>query len=218
MMTQVRIDNDTLTIEDVPDFNGSGHIARVLKNDEGSYSSIWLDRDLVKQPSYPGAQDKVEVHFEHNAPSHALVLGGGGCSIPRFLLLRYPKVKVKTVELSADIINIAHTFFLSDLSQKQLDRHNLMQGDAIAQVEREEENLYDLVFVDLFEGGAICQKAFYPDFANHLMRITRPDACIIYNVSLSSREDAELVMGILYPKTTIEFVEDEGYNFVYIKK
>lgn len=210
------LDGEKLCVADIYNYNNSGKVARAIKNDDIMYSIIWKDASNINQPAYPEIQQAIESNVDDL--SNALVLGGGGCAIPRYLLLKYKDVNVTSVELSDELIKIANDYFLNDLAPNDLSRHTIKNDDAIKFVNDEPNNKYDLVFVDLFNGDKIIKSIFSEDFIENIKRITTDDALIIYNVSMVEEQDIIEKIGDKFEDYFMEFNTTDSYNYIVIKK
>lgn len=137
----------------------------VMKAEKGvAYSVVSLDS--VEQPAYLPIQAAIDIYHENHPLKTVLVLGGGGCTIPRYVLQKYPDARCTVVEYSAEVIFLCQQYFLEGLDCTRLQ---LVHGDAFEYVKTPSD--FDIVFVDLFEGGRlqdICHETFLQDLSNVL--------------------------------------------------
>ncbi len=98
----------------------------------------------------------------------ALVLGGGGCSIPIFLEQNYNNCQIEVIEKNKEIIKISKKYFL-----KKKSKVNLICKDARKYIfninSKECKKGYDFVFFDLFDRDKISELTFQKEFQKELM-------------------------------------------------
>lgn len=157
------------------------------------HSSVYLDEKRVRQPIYTIPQDIIECWTQYTPLKNTLILGCAGCTIPRFLVLRYCNCSVTGVELSGFMIEIAKRFFY--ISEFE-NRFSLIHGNAFS-YSYFQNKPYDLIFIDLFNGKDIVEDVFSANFIQVQYQHLSDDAIIIINlldidlekVYLFSRQD-----------------------------
>lgn len=86
-----------------------------------------------------------------------LMLGGGGCSYPKHLLMTRPGVLIDVVERDPAVIALARRFFFVDRLEEELaqrgeqDRFRLIAADALAFLQAGDDR-YDVVVNDVYAG------------------------------------------------------------------
>lgn len=144
-----------------------------------SHSAIYLNPRHRFQPIFSIPQNVIATWGKSNVIKNALVLGCGGCSLPRFIALSYPKSKTIGVELSEKFIEIAEKYFLLDQISKNFQ---LIQGDAVEFVKNPEfANKEDVIYVDLFDKTKIIDDVFSEDFLHSLINRIDDKGIIIIN-------------------------------------
>ena len=110
----------------------------------------------------------------------ALILGGGGASVPYCLAKDYPKCKIDVVEISMTMINIAKTYFVKQFSN-QIKFHHLNANKFIHHLKTK----YDLIFIDI-----------YPDlltqnqkFIHQIKKASKSSSLIIINLTNSNKKN-----------------------------
>ena len=92
----------------------------------------------------------------HDLPdaTRALIIGGGGYSLPKWLVAHRPKLHVDAVEIDPRVTVIARErFFLDDLVEKYgKDRISLVNSDGWDYLRRAEKP-YDVIVNDAFSGN-----------------------------------------------------------------
>jgi len=94
-----------------------------------------------------------------------LILGGGGGAIPRTIAQQFPHIQVTVVEISKKMIEVAQKFFVQDSPQIKF-----IHGDAFDFV-RQNKNKYDLVCLDVFNGGILCREVAQQQFIAKLCKL-----------------------------------------------
>lgn len=82
-----------------------------LRNGNVGYSCIYTD-DSIYQPILIHIQKLIEAYTSVYTIKNALVLGGGCCTIPRFLIKRYHNtICIDSVEYQSEIIALTRKYF-----------------------------------------------------------------------------------------------------------
>lgn len=204
------LDDRNVNLVDLPDFDESGKIVRALQIPEGEYSAIYFDAHEARQPIFIAVQDEILRWSETHTLKKALVLGGAGCTLPRFLLLQYPNIQVTVVENNEQMISIAKEYFLMDLP---LDRIEFMNTDAFELIKTVTPNNYDLIVVDLFNAYQVCQEVFSDDFVKELQRLSTNSTLIGYNVSGAEESTIADFVNRLGDKARVEEEGSQRYVF-----
>lgn len=143
------------------------------------HSSVYLDPHIVEQPIYLIPQEIINKWSQMSPIKNALVMGCAGCTIPRFLVLSFPECKVVGVELSATQIDIAKKYFYV----KEYDeRFRIVQGDARKYFHVEPNELFDLIYIDLYEENRIVDCVFSPQFIEAQLKHLSFRALLVINL------------------------------------
>ncbi|MFT4185855.1 MAG: fused MFS/spermidine synthase [Micrococcaceae bacterium] len=106
-----------------------------------------------------------------------LHLGGGGCSLPRYMAYRYPVARHVVVELDAKLIELVRNWF--DLPSAPQMR--IRAGEAREVVESLSENSRDVIIRDVFAGPVTPRELLTVEFVAHIKRVLRPEGLYIIN-------------------------------------
>lgn len=126
-----------------------------LLNVNGTFQSVcYLPDDLHFELACTYHRAMAEVTYELPEARRAMVIGGGGYSLPKWLVAHRPKLHVDVVEADPRITVIAReSFFLDELIEKYgEDRISLITDDGW-KVLREAEEPYDIIVNDAFSGN-----------------------------------------------------------------
>lgn len=95
-----------------------------------------------------------------------LIIGGGGFSIPKFMISNFPKCRIDVVEKSREVYEIAkRKFYLSELIEEyktqELGRMNvhIMSGEKYLHTSQKK---YDLIINDAYDGGEMASGLLTP--------------------------------------------------------
>jgi spermidine synthase len=113
------------------------------------------------------------------APLRALHLGGGGCTLPRYIAATRPRSGQQVVELDAALV----AFVREHLPFPRDQRVRIRTGDARSVLERVPEAAFDLVVCDVFAGGRTPAPLTTVEFAALAARALRPRGIYVANVA-----------------------------------
>lgn len=179
------------------------------------HSSVFLNKKQIRQPIYIIPQDIVETWFNDCDPQRALVLGCAGCTIPRFLILKYQKCYVTGVELSEVMIRIARRYFYIE---EFTERFHLIHGDALSCDYFNKEE-YDLIFVNLFENKRLVEGVLSEKFILAQYQHLSPRAILLINfLDTDPEEVASFVQKHLSETKKTIIVKDNLRCFLVVAK
>ena len=115
----------------------------------------------------------------------ALIIGGGGCTVPYTLARDYPKVRIDVVEISRKKIEIAQKYFLKG---EFSDRIRTMVQDGTIFVKTITQP-YDFVFVDVYNGNVIPNSVKSEKFIKSLKKAITSQGLIFINLSCDENVD-----------------------------
>lgn len=97
-----------------------------------------------------------ELWHATGAPERVLVLGGGGCSLPEYLIAHYPSVHVDVIEIDPQMTEVAREYFFLDRLEAEYraessGRLRVICADGWAWL-REQDERYDCIVNDAFSG------------------------------------------------------------------
>lgn len=88
--------------------------------------------------------------LHHKKPNRVLELGGGGLCLQRYLHCSQPDIKVTSVEIDSDIINLTQEHF------PKVENQRLIHNDALTELNQQNKLLpYDWLIIDVFNGNSI---------------------------------------------------------------
>ena len=129
-----------------------------LLNVRGTYQSVcYVDEPILWLPvceyhrSWAEATDDRLPRHAAQPPYHALVLGGGGFSFPKWLVAERPDITVEVAEIDPKIIEIARDHFFLDRLEREFGRDRIIVRceDAFDLLVREDRR-FDLIVNDVF--------------------------------------------------------------------
>lgn len=160
-----------------------------LMRDAQRESGWWL---LVagSEQSYVDPGDPLHLEFEYvqmiaqvlesvfltGAPVTALHLGGGLCTVPRWLAARHPGSRQRVVEHSAEIAKMS-------ASLGKISGARVVVDDALAVATRARRSSADLVVCDVYDGPETVTQMFTLDAVRLVHRVLRRDGVYLCNLS-----------------------------------
>lgn len=137
-----------------------------LLNVRGTYQSVcYVDEDLLWVPVCEYHRTWADVvrktwdktNRQKEPMRRALVMGGGGCSFPKWLVAYRPDFVCEVAEIDPAIIRIARERFFVDELERRFDvahtkRLSLCEADAWDYLESDTQG-YDLIVNDAFSGN-----------------------------------------------------------------
>jgi spermidine synthase len=155
-----------------------------LRNGDIGYSCIFTDNEVF-QPILIPVQKVAEAYSDFHTIHNAVILGGGCCTIPRFLIKRFKNtIQIDSVEYLSAIVELTRKYFLNGIDTNKL---NIINDDAYKFIHNT-SNQYDFIFVDLFVGGVKSEKSHTRDFLSDLVNHSTKQAIIVFNGYHSSLE------------------------------
>jgi spermidine synthase len=118
----------------------------------------------------------LETLIEAGQPIRALHLGGGLCTVPRWLAARNPKSRQRVAEHSAEIAKLA-------VSLGMPAGVTLTVADALAVASRARSASIDLVICDVYDGPDTVTKLYTLDAVVRVRRALRADGVYVCNLS-----------------------------------
>ncbi len=167
-----------LTVEDVINIFLPWRSTRILMiaGTNAYYSEVPLFSFQHRLPCYTYCADVLK----KRNPSfyrHALILGCGGGTVPRWLLEEYPDLSVDVVDYSPQILEVCQEYFL----QKWQDSDRLSYTCADARDYAPPKYKYQFIFCDLFDGENLAPCVYDPAFARKLRGMTAGGGLLVIN-------------------------------------
>lgn len=113
----------------------------------------------------------------HREPSRVLIIGGGDGGTAREAL-RHPDLQIDLVEIDAEVINAAKTYFPENGTVWENERVNLTVVDPAVFISEAEDKSYDIILVDACPDRAKNAELFDQAFFAQANRILKDDGMI----------------------------------------
>lgn len=137
---------------------------RILKfGTEEQQTCLDLAEPWVLQLTY--TQWMAMASLLHPDPTRFLIAGLGGGAIPHFLLHFFPHARIDVVEKEQLVIDVAHDCF-------DLPRHGRLRifcQDVLTFLSVHPTSSYDVIFLDIFDPGAMAPALFEPRLYHALL-------------------------------------------------
>lgn len=185
-----------------------------LRNGDVGYSCIYTD-DSVYQPIYMPIQKLLFSFVQSSQLKDALVLGGGCCTIPRYIIKQFNNtVVVDTVESCEEIVSLTYKYFLTNLS---IDKLNIITDDAFAFLKKSDKR-YDFIYVDLFVGSDMPKQVHTHSFLKDLSEHIKHNYLIAFNVYKSSIDKCRCLTlsGSTFFKYCVIIADEEDEDSRYV--
>lgn len=164
---------------------GTAELLRDLDRDDAWLLSV----DGVAQ-SYVDVGDPTHLEFDYvrlmgdvvdciaplGEPLSVVHLGGGGCTLPRYVVATRPGSTQVVVEADAALVEVVREMFGTD-------GFRLRVGDAREQVARLRPGLSDLVVADVFQSAQQPMHVTTLEWLQEVRRLLRPDGVYLVNVA-----------------------------------
>ncbi|MBO5579238.1 MAG: hypothetical protein J5952_02290 [Prevotella sp.] len=187
-----------------------------LRNGDTGYSCIYTD-DEVFQPILIPVQKVLDAYAQSHTIQDALILGGGCCTIPRFMIKRFGNtIQIDSVEYLSEIVELTRKYFLNGIDT---DKLNIICDDAFSFIQVTPKQ-YDFIFVDLFVGGIKSEESHTIGFIQNLVAHLSAQSIIVFNGYHSSLEQCQNLcrQGSLYfDKSFLLQDESNTYYIVFVK-
>ena len=123
--------------------------------------------------------------FLDNNPGRILLLGLGGGSLAKFLLLHYPHCRIQVVETRATVIDLAHSYF----HLPHDPRLQIHISDAGLFLKEHSRLNYDLILVDIFDAWGPSETLANEDFFCACRAVLRETGIASVNLWYHSKAD-----------------------------
>ena len=132
-----------------------GAEVRMLLVDGTRESATFEKKSKRCEPVFDYIKTFAALLLIHPEFSETLLIGGAGCSLPKYLLMRFPGRRMEVVEKDALMVELANRYFYLKDAVQRYDPHRerlsvtVMDGyDYLCQIEKR----YDVIFNDAFTG------------------------------------------------------------------
>jgi spermidine synthase len=135
--------------------------------------------------------DVIETMFPEDTPLAALHLGGGLCTVPRWVADRYPGSRQRVVESDEEVARIA-------ASLRPMPKLDLVIGDAREVLTRTRRGSVDLLVSDVYVGPDTVMSVYPQPVLARARTVLREDGLYVCNISDAAPfELARTVAGML---------------------
>jgi|SRR5271166_467602 len=194
--------------------------ARLLLLDGSLHSGRLLDQPGMLIP-YIELSSKILQQVKP-APQSALVIGGGGYTIPEFIKIYAPAAEVTVVEIDPDVTATAKQFFLQDPSLPIIT----VNEDGRVFLNRNRRQ-FDLLYTDAYVGLSIPPFLATREAFQQMRRALKPDGIAVFNIASARAgklgavyEALFTTMRDVFPQTavfsTIPAQPTEGQNIILV--
>lgn len=174
-MTEADGPGRQMRVELLPDADREGGWWLLVDGSEQSYVDVadplHLEFEYVQMIAHV-----LETGFASDVPLRALHLGGGLCTVPRWLAARHPGSRQVVAEHSPRIAGLAQRLGVPSGVRILLD-------DALDVLGRARRSSLDLVVCDLYEGPSTVTSLFTVDAVAAVRRVLRADGVLVCNLS-----------------------------------
>lgn len=202
------------------DTNYNGRPARVLFSGHKTAAQSAIARDDNPELPFDYNQRFMEI-IEQLQPTHILLVGGGGFSLPVVLQERLPKVRIDVAEIDSELQTIAEQFF----GLKRRPELRVYGQDGLSFLESS-DTLYDLILIDAFTHAAIPKELSTYRAARAVYHRLLPNGLVAINIIATYRGRRSHVLrkqcaayqqvfgnSMLYPAGKV-LAEWEAQNFI----
>ncbi len=159
-------------------------------NQEASLITLYLDylnhsRTDLKNPfrleyRYIRAfEEMLRWQVDEKKPFHALFIGGGGYTLPRFVELQYPNVEIEVVEIDPEVTRTAQTYMGIPKDTKIRTFNEDARWFAM---HCKEKGRYDFIFLDAFADLSVPYHLTTKEFGVRLKELLKPQGLLLTNV------------------------------------
>lgn len=134
----------------------------------------YLGFDYVQQIA-----DAVDCVKEPGCALDALHVGGGGCTLARYVAATRPGSRQTVFELDEGIVALGR----EQLALRRVPQLRVRVGDGRTGLARRHDDSADLVVLDAFEGPAFPGELATAEFVREVARVLRPSGAYILNVA-----------------------------------
>lgn len=162
-----------------------GRQVEILQLDSLIHSYVDLDDDRFLGYVYERSLGEIAAYIAERRPAFkTLVIGGGGYTLPRYLLSVYPESEVDVIELDPAVTRSAH----ERLGLKRNARLATFQGDARMEAPRLDAGKYHFVSGDAYNDVSVPYHLTTLEYTRDIKRLMAPGG--IYAVNILDTMDA----------------------------
>lgn len=154
--------------------NNGRQIRGLVTGPTGVQSGVYLDG--AKDLPFWYTRRMVETTIAAK-PHTVLLLGGGAFTMAEYMARQLPNTQIDVVEIDPGLENISRQYF----SYQSLPNVKLIFDDARTYIQRTNRH-YDVVLIDVYNGGEIPYSLLTAEYGNELARIVREDGLVVANL------------------------------------
>jgi len=154
--------------------NNGRQIRGLVTGPTGVQSGVYLDG--AKDLPFWYTRRMVEVTIAAK-PRTVLLLGGGAFTMAEYMARQLPNTHIDVVEIDPGLENISRQYF----GYQSLPNVKLIFNDARTYIQRTNRH-YDVVLIDVYNGGEIPYSLLTAEYGNELARIVREDGLVVANL------------------------------------
>ena len=152
----------------------------MITNPDAAQSLMYLDAPDELVSDYTKFYD-LAFHFKPDT-KRILMLGGGGYSVPKYILANYDDVSLDVVELDPGVTEAARKYFAL-VDNPNLTIYHEDARTFLNRLGREKNELYDAILMDTFSSAIVIPFQLTTIEAGRLLRsILKPDGVLIVNI------------------------------------
>lgn len=114
----------------------------------------------------------------NDQPQHILMIGLGGGDLVRFIYKNIPSIRLTTVEIHPEVVEIARAYFLVPQDD---ERCNIITGDGVAYIQSEVSTA-DILIIDAFDGSVVAEPTTTLDFYQQCARALTSNGIMVVNL------------------------------------
>jgi len=171
------IATDTVTVEIRAERDSDGGRLVLMDGVEASHVDL-LDPTRIAFEYLRQVVRLLEASFEAAQRLDLLQIGGGPCTLARYLVATRPGARVTVVERDAGLIRVAREW----LGLEESSRLKVIAGEGRAELARRPDACLDAVVVDAFEGIVVPHSLLTTEFADEVRRALRPGGLHLVNL------------------------------------
>jgi spermidine synthase len=122
--------------------------------------------------------DAVDLLRPPRAPVEAVHVGGGGCTLPRYIAATRPRSRQVVYEKDAGLVELVRRY----LGLRTSPTLRVRLGDARERLRERRANSVDLVVGDAFDGVVVPAHLVSLEFTAEVARVLRPDGVYALNI------------------------------------
>ena len=154
--------------------NNGRQIRGLVTGPTGVQSGVYLDG--AKDLPFWYTRRMVETTIAAK-PRTALLLGGGAFTMAEYMARQLPNAQIDVVEIDPGLENISRQYF----GYQSLPNVKLIFNDARTYIQHTDRR-YDVVLIDVYNGGEIPYSLLTAEYGNELARIVREDGLVVANL------------------------------------